>query len=178
MHSFAHLVDRTVNSLQPVLILVALAGWAMAFVGQIVAQRSRKPDSPKTVSAMFVTGGLIFAGIIGGEFALGAYVKSAALNEIHPKLSADIRSLTVNGSQFAKADELIASLRNIRDTTAHHSHPTTEYRVFLNTSQGPLGLHVCRDSDDPHEYWVFYPNFHSTASNDVGHIFTEALDNF
>jgi hypothetical protein len=175
MHSLAHLVDRTVSSLQPVLILVALGGWAIAFAGQIV---TRRPGSPRPVSAMFVAGGLIFAGIIGGEFLIGAYLKSVALNEIHPQLSADIGSLTVNGTQFGKADDLIAALRNIRDTTAHHSHPTTEYRVLLNTSQGALALHVCRDSQDPHEYWVFYPNFHSTASNAVGHIFTEALDNF
>jgi hypothetical protein len=178
MHGFAHLVDRTAHLLPPVLILIALGGWAIAFVGQIAAWRARKPGSPRPISGMFVAGCLIFAGIIGGEFVIGAYVKSAALNEIHPKLSADIESLTVNGTQFARADDLIAAFRKMRDTTAHHSHPTTGYRVSLNTSHGPLALRVCRDSQDPHEYWVFYPDFYSTASNDVGHIFTEALDNY
>ena len=68
---------------------------------------SKTSCSLRPVSAMFVAGGLIFAGIIGGEFLIGAYLKSVALNEIHPQLSADIGSLTVNGTQFGKADDLI-----------------------------------------------------------------------
>jgi len=126
---------------------------------------------------MLIAGCLVFAGIIGGEFALGAYVKSAALNEIHPRLFASIEAMTVNGTQVDKADDLIAALRNMHDTMAHHSHPTTGYRLSLKTSRGPLVLRVRRDSQEPHEYWVFYEDFYSTTSNDVGHIFTDALDN-
>jgi hypothetical protein len=177
MQSFAHLVDTATYTLQPVLILIALSGWVIALVGQISATRSRKPWAARPISRMFVAGCIIFAGIIGSEFALAAYVKSAALNEIHPRLVADIELVTANDKQVDKPNNLIAALRSMHDTTAHHSHPIKGYRLFLKTSRGPLILQVCRDSDDPHEYWVFYPNFHSTTSNDVGHIFTDALDN-
>lgn len=71
---------------------------------------------------------------------------------------------------------LFVVLRDMHDTMGHHSHPTTRYRLFLTTSRGPLELQLCRDSQDPHEYWVFYPGFDSTKMNDIGHVFTNALD--
>jgi len=176
MHHFAHLVDRTVNSLQPIFILIALGGWAVALVGQISAYRSRKPGAPRPISGKFIVGMLVFAGVIGGEFAIGGFLKSAALDEVKPKLTANIEAVTINGTRFDKTSEFFAALRNMHSTMGHHSHPTTRYRLFLTTSQGPLELQLCRDSQDPHEYWVFYPGFDSTRKNDIGHVFTNALD--
>jgi hypothetical protein len=176
MHSFIHMADKTVHSLQPVFILIALGGWALAMVGQISAYRSRKPGSPRPISRKFIVGVLVFAGTIGGEFAISAVLKSAALDEISPKLSADIEAVTVNGAPFDKTRDLIAALRDMHTTMGHHSHPVASYRLFLRTSRGPLVLQLCRDSEDLHEYWVFYPEFYSTKSNDVAHVFTAALD--
>ena len=33
-----------------------------------------------------------------------------------------------------------------------------------------------RDSQDFHEYWVSIAKFHSTTSNEIGHVFTDTLD--
>jgi hypothetical protein len=176
LHPFAHLVDRAVHSLQPLFILTAMAGWTVAATGQISAYRSRKPGSPRPISATFIVGLLIFAGIIGGEVAIAGFLKSTALAEVEPKLVANIETVSVNGAPFDNPDGLLAALRSMHDTMAHHSSPTTGSRLFLTTSQGPLELQMCRDSQDPHEYWVFYPRFYSTKTNDIGHVFTNALD--
>jgi hypothetical protein len=178
MHEFAHLVDRSAQSLQPVLILIAITSWILALVGQISAYRSRKPGSPRRMSGRFLIGMFIFAGIIGGEFAIDALIKSAALQEIKPKLSNNIEAVTVNGNPYDSANGLIADLRAMHDIMAHHSHPTRGYQLILKTSGGPLSLQLCRDSDNPHEYWVFYPEYYSTKSNEVGRVFTNALDGF
>jgi hypothetical protein len=176
MPHFAHVVDRAVDSFQPIFILIALGGWATAIVGQISAYRSRKPGSPRPISGKFIAGMLVFAGVIGGEFAIGGFLKSAALDEVKPKLTANIDAVTINGARFDETNELLAALRSMQDTMGHHSHPTRGYRLFLTTSRGPLELQLCRDSQDPHEYWVFYSGFYSTKMNDIGHVFTNALD--
>jgi hypothetical protein len=174
MHPFAHLVDRAVHLLQPLFILIALGGWLVAIIGQISAYRSRKPGSRRPISRKFLAGMLVFAGVIGGEFAIDAYLKSTALDEVKPKLTANIQAVSINGTPFDNYNGLLSDLRSMHDTMGHHSHPTTGYRLSLTTSQGPLELQMCRDSQDPHEYWVFDPGFYSTI--DIGRVFTNALD--
>jgi hypothetical protein len=176
MHDFAHLLDRTIHPLQPAIILIALIAWGFAAVGQASTIRSRLPISPQPLSRMFITGASIFVAIIGGELAISEVIRFAALDEIRPKLSADIEAVTVNGTPFEATEGFIAALRGMHGTFGHHSHPTTEYRLLLKTSNGPLALELRRDSQDPHEYWVFYPEFNATKLQDVGHVFTDALD--
>ena len=119
---------------------------------------------------------LVFAGVIGGEFAIAGFLKSAVLDEVNPKLTANIETLTINDTRFERTSELLADLRNMHGTMGHHSRPTTGYRLSLATSRGPLELKLCRDSQNPREYWVFYAGFYSTRMNDIGHVFTNALD--
>jgi hypothetical protein len=115
-------------------------------------------------------------GIIGTEFALSEVIQSGAIEEIHPRLNSQIEIVKINGSNFQKVHEIVDALRNMHSTLGHHSHPTTNYEVSLLTAAGPLTLDLRRDSDDPHEYWVFYPGFFATRLQDVGHAFTSALD--
>ncbi len=115
MRSEAHFAARVVHLLQPVLILVAVAAWVIALVGQISAYRARKPGEPRRVAARFALGIIVFLGVIGLEFAMDAYLKSAALEEIRPKLNADVKSVNVNGVQFEKFTELLVALRGVRD---------------------------------------------------------------
>ena len=162
--------------LQPAIILVAVAAWLVAMASLIKAVRSHRPNSPRLASRMFLTGVLVFAGVIAGEFLVGGIIKAAALVEIRARLSGELESVTINDIPVGDADGLIAAVRDVHDTIAHHSHPTTRYRLSIKTSRGSLLLDLARDSQDPHEYWVFYPNFHSTNANEVGRVFTDAFD--
>jgi hypothetical protein len=176
MPNFVHSLDRIIYPLQPFIILIALIVWGFAAIDQISAIRSRMPGSPQWVSRKFIASALVFVGIIGGEFAVATIIKLAALNEIRPKLSADVEAVSLDNVPFERTDGLVTALRNMHDTMGHHSHPTTRDRLLVKTSRGPLGLELRRDSQDVHEYWVFYPEFNSTKMNDVGHVFTDALD--
>jgi hypothetical protein len=176
MNHFAHSLDDTIQTLQPILIFIALLGWGIAFVGVVSARRSRSKGMPKAGRATFILGAAIFGSVISGEFAFAALMKHAAWEEIRPRLSSSIDRVTVNSARAADQNAIIVALKNIHDAAAHHSHPTTEYRVLLDTSQGPLYLRLCRDSDNPHEYWVFYPGFRSTDLSEIGRTFTDVLD--
>jgi hypothetical protein len=173
MDGLAHLLDRTVYPLQPFIVIVALIAWGVGVVSVI---RNRIKKSTKRFPRSFVAAAIVFTSIIGLEFALVDFVKREALTEIAPRLSNQIESVSVNGARIGKSDLLVEALRNMHGTIGHHSHPTASYQVLLTTSRGSLQLDLERDSQDPHEYWVFYAPFHITRLNDVGHAFTDALD--
>jgi hypothetical protein len=117
-----------------------------------------------------------FAAIVGGEFAAAELIEHEARMEIAPLLASKVNSVTVNGKPIANADAIFSALRGMHSIMAHHSHPTACYRIELTTESGPLELDPCRDSDDPHEYWVFYPGFRETRLNEIGRTVTDALD--
>lgn len=173
MDSLAHLLDKTIYPLQPLIVIVALLVWGVGVVSII---RNRIKKSTERFPRTFAAAAIVFVGIIGAEFALIDFVRREALTEIAPRLSGQIESVSVNGTQIGNGDLLVEALRNMHGTVGHHSGPTTRYRVLLTTSIGALQLDMERDSQDPHEYWVFYPLFHLMKSNDVGHAFTNALD--
>ena len=91
-------------------------------------------------------------------------------------MPATIVSVAVRGAPLANGVQLVADLRNLGPVLAHHSHPTTAYVVTIQSARGPLVLVLGRDSDHPREYWVFYGGFYSTKNNEVGRVFTSALD--
>jgi hypothetical protein len=176
MIAFAHMLDNIAHSLTPILVLLALCGWIYGVTARAWASRPLMSWEPRNRTARFFLGLLVFGGIIASFFVFGAIIKTAAREEMSPRLCSRIGSATVNGRPFEQVDELAAVLRGIHDSPAHHSHPAKSYEVRVNTDVGPLTLRLCRDADNPHEYWVFYPGFHSTSLNEVGRTFTDLLD--
>lgn len=121
----------------------------------------------------------IFVGITLGEVVLITMIKVAALKEIAPMLSGPIVSVSIDGTRMSDATALVGALRKMHEPLiGHHSHPTKRYQVVLDTPRGYLTLDLGRDSGDPHEYWVFYPGFHATTSNAIGHAITDAIDQY
>ena len=104
------------------------------------------------------------------------FIGQAARDEVRPRLNASVASVLVDGKSIAAGDALLAALRGMEAHRYHHSHPTMSYRVQLQTPEGPLELTLRRDSTEPHEYWVYYRGFNATEANDVGAVFTDALD--
>jgi hypothetical protein len=176
MGAFAHLLDRTIYPVQPLIIGIALFIWVLAFIIQIRSARASGVSGLRGMSPAFFICILLFLAIIAVEFAVGAIIKAAALNEIRPVLSGELESIAINGNPATRGSELFAALRAMRDTMGHHSHPIDSFDLSAKTSSGSVQLILRRDSGDFHEYWVFYPQFHATELNDVGHVFTDVLD--
>jgi hypothetical protein len=179
MIGFAHFLDDTVHPLQLYLIAAVVLVWIVAAVSmaRASARKSRILGVPREIPRGFLFGFIVFGAIVGGEFALAGLIKQGARMEIEPILFSKVESVTVNGTPVRDPGPLLESLREMyRLSMAHHSHPTRCYRVVMLGEHGTLELDPCRDSDDPHEYWVYYPSFHVTRMNEVGRAFTDALD--
>lgn len=173
MNGLAHLLDKTVFPVQPLIVPIALIVWIVAAIPRV---RSRLKFFPQKYHLGLAAAGMVFVGIIGAEFALVAFVEHEAWHEMVPQLYGEIESVTVDGIQIGDSGPLVAALRNMQGTIGHHSHPTTSHVVVLTTSRGSLPLNLKRDSEDPDEYWVFYPFFQITRFNAVGHAFTDAME--
>lgn len=171
--SFIHFLDATIHFLQPCISVIMLGFWAIAALS---LYRTRKVKSWRRITPGVAVGCIGFVGIIGGEFAIAAVIRSAALEEISPFLAGDIKSVTANGSVVSQKDDLVRALRDMHAIPGHHSHPTMNFQISLNTSAGQLQLDLGKDSKNPHEYWVYYREYNSTETNEVARIFTGALD--
>jgi hypothetical protein len=137
---------------------------------------SRRKSPPNRWRRSSLISAIVFVGIIGGELAVAAVIKHAALEEIGSQLSCPVESVAVDGVRINGSGRLMNAIRNMHGTIGHHSHPTKRYHVSIGTSCGQLHLDFARDSQDPHEFWVFYPGFYSTRLSDIGHAFTDVLD--
>lgn len=83
--------------------------------------------------------------------------------------------VSINGQQVQNGDEVLTVLRDLRDLPAHHSHPVKKIIVEVS-DQGHLLLWLGRDSDNPREYWVYYPKHLITRNNEIGRIITPLFD--
>lgn len=178
MAALLSFLDRALPVLQPCLIAVALGCWGVGFARALLNRRTRSPltdgSDPVYVVAVAVA---IFVGVIAFEFALTSLYGYEARAEITAFCAGGVESVTVNGKQFAPADGLIARIVAPRHPWGHHSHPAQTLRVRLTSAKGVLDLGLGRDSDDPHDYWLFYPRYSVTRYDEVGHVFTDRLDN-
>jgi hypothetical protein len=84
--------------------------------------------------------------------------------------------LTVNGKVPQHPVQILGAIRLLHEVVGHHSHPTSAIHVVVTCRQGNIALQLQRDSDEPQEYWVFYPAYYSSAHNELGRIETALFD--
>lgn len=93
----------------------------------------------------------------------------------------DHYTISVDGHVVQNRDQLLATLKGFADLPAHHSQPARELHVEISDPPRQMQLWLGRDSDDPHEYWVFAPSPSKLAARaamkkDIGHIKTSVFD--
>jgi hypothetical protein len=86
--------------------------------------------------------------------------------------------ISINGNPAQNSKEILRVLRTLRTSPAHHSHPTHAINIQISYGSEHMMLRLARDSDDPKEYWVFFPKYGITSTSEVGRIKTSALDNY
>ena len=84
-------------------------------------------------------------------------------------------TVSINGQPAKNAEEVINTLKGLRDVPAHHSSPTRRISVDARGTH-PITLELGRDSSNPREYWVFYPKHLVTRDNEIGRITTPLFD--
>jgi hypothetical protein len=122
---------------------------------------------PKVIAVIAIIVGLVAA----------ASSKSIAQFQVQRFLESQSRGATVsiNGQRVQNGDEVLTALKSLSDLPAHHSHPVKKITVEISDGTR-LVLWLGRDSDNPREYWVYYPKHLITRNNEVGRIITPLFD--
>jgi hypothetical protein len=123
---------------------------------------------------------LLFAGAIAICMSLSQVICFTARNEAFQFLTSlpNSHSTAVNGNIVSDDSSLIAALKSTHWVMGHHSHPTTTIHIAVENNGHTMKFNLGRDSSDPHEYWVFLPEYRVSSMNDIGRITTNLLDGY
>jgi uncharacterized membrane protein (DUF485 family) len=172
-----HVLDNAWQVALPFMIGTSLIAWLVGVISVSRAKSIKDSDKKNTEIKRFFAAIAVFCGIIILLVYESIVVKPAAQTEVRPYLAAEITAVNVEGKPFYNSTLLIEDIRKMSEPMAHHSHPIHKFEILLKTSKGNLILFLGRDSQNPQEYWVFYPGFKGTKLNKIGTVFTAALDN-
>jgi len=85
------------------------------------------------------------------------------------------QGVTINERSLGQSSkQLMDALKNIHWTLGHHSHPTTRFTLTFGEESCRVSLILARDSENPHEYWIFLPA--RWMGGEIGRINTISLD--
>lgn len=168
MMDFAAGVDKIFGQgvVQLIFILIILLGVIGAFFN-IPSNVKVDEISLKKRSGYFRVSLLLAFFPVAVAFAIIGFLKFCANKDIDSKISSGVDAVVIDGrainvpGMFAKAISLRCDTGNTR------SHPDVRTDAFIKTRSGNLHLQLGRDSVRPDAYWIFYPNFALTTTNEV-----------
>jgi len=111
------------------------------------------------------------------SFALKAQARKE-IQDYFDHLDPKTTSIQVNGNNVADSATMLKALHIPADIWAHHSHPVNRITILITAKDGPLMLRLGRDSQEPKEYWVFYPHYRYLEHNEVYRISTALFDQY
>jgi hypothetical protein len=147
-----------------VLALISAPFFVFSCVPYFASRHSR--PAPRIASVSFS----VFAlSVIVGLF-VGSTGVSIARYEVIDKLHAagDNCQISINANPAQNSKEILAVLRTLHTSLGHHSHPTHAINVQVSYGSERMMLRLSRDSDDPEEYWVFFPKYRITFTGEIG----------
>ena len=159
-------------------VIIALPLWII-FAWPIWASKSKEPPVRWREIIADISTVFFLCGVLIGMVA-AATSEDIAKSEVINKLKSfpDDCRISINGDPIRNPKDLLSTLRSIDDLPAHHSSPTKKIQIDVSDNQSKIVLSLARDSNDPEEYWVFYPKHSITKSNEIGRIKTALLDGY
>ena len=145
-----------------------------------VVRRSRAPRTSRG-SIPFPLKSILFFSLPSLVVLAGATLsKSIANTEIISTIQSfdAAAQVSINGKSVQNQTEVLSALRTRHWVLGHHSQPTTRISIQIWDRSRSLVLSLARDSNDPREYWVFYPKYYITSGNETGRIKTSVFDNY
>lgn len=117
---------------------------------------------------------------VGVGFVASATSQKVAHDLVIEELGSvrDNYQILVDGRQPGNARQILSALQTLQWLPAHHSNPTKRIILQISDDSRNLVLWLARDSGNPREYWVFYPKYRVTASNEIGRIITPIFDGY
>lgn len=120
---------------------------------------------------------LFVSAIIGSTISY--IVKESARQEIKDFLYSTDLVVLVNEKSINQEfkQSVVSELKKIRNIPGHHSHPTGEIEIILESGINKIVLSLRQDSEFEDEYWIYLNKYKITSNNEVGRINTSILDN-
>lgn len=131
------------------------------------------PRFPKKAISLFLVSTLT---VVIVSTAMSTYARYDVLKFVN-SLSGNYK-VYVNQQEVPEPDKMVSALKELAPYWAHHSHPTKRIRLLIRTDVRDLTLELGRDSDNPQEYWIFYPEHDLTSNNEIGRITTSAFNEY
>jgi hypothetical protein len=157
-------------SLAGILAVLSLPFFVVSWIWFLLKIHSRR--FPVISSCCFMFSTMIF-------ITLCEFVTGYARGEVSTCLDALTKAeVTVNGQPARHPVRILGAIRSLHQVLGHHSSPTTAIDVTVRCHQGSVTLELGRDSQDPQEYWVYYPAHHNSAHNELGRIETSLFDGY
>jgi cbb3-type cytochrome oxidase subunit 3 len=86
--------------------------------------------------------------------------------------------ISVNSQSVKNQKDTLHALKSLSWNWGHHSHPTTTINLKISDGSQEILLTLARDSINPREYWVFFPQYSITRRNEIGRIITRVFDSY
>ena len=154
-----------------------LVSFGLGFLGMIfliVVVKTKKENSGRTsiIISVGLVGQCFLTFIIA--FTTLSYMKANARQEILTFLKRpNVTVLVDNHSPSdSVAFKLLTDLRNLKNLSAHSSHPTDMFSILLLDKRDTLSLTIGKDSQIKTEFWIFLNKYKTTTSNDIGRFTT------
>ena len=143
-----------------------------------IVKRARARRSPSVPYKFPVKSVLFFSIPVLTVLCVGFLSKSIGhaevMHAIH-SLNNDARVL-INGKPAENSGEILLVLKTLHWIFPHHSDPTRRIDIQIYDHSRHITLVLARDSGNPREYWVFYPKYYITTTNEIGRVVTTVFD--
>jgi|GEM_PF-2369526 len=138
---------------------IGIAAWIASsalVLGVIRLVPDFRPSAKRPLKYWWVVFGfwLIATGFlfVAGTIVANAISRSIVRNRI-VEAQGDSVPVYVDGREAADSAVALEELGKLRMIAAHHSHPLDMFEIRF----GDTTLHIARDSERVHEYWVYWP---------------------
>jgi hypothetical protein len=119
-------------------------------------------------------------GLLSGGISteIGKYRLGDFLDTVSPRCT-----MFIDGRAVQDASPVLDTLRRVGPLPAHHSGFGRTFDLTVSDPPRQITLWIARDSNDPHEYWVFFPSpsklaFRAKMRTDIGHVKTTVFDGY
>lgn len=113
----------------------------------------------------------VVCGAFLGELTVIHVITAAARSEVATVLDAHHLDVRIEGEGPLRADGVAAALRRFDTVKPDHSDKSdARIAIDVRTERGDVRLDLSQDTEDPDNFWVFYPTYRLTRLQQIGHV--------
>lgn len=170
-----NLAQRLLIEFLQIFIIIALVLWVYSKSNLYINNKKEINNIELKRKNIEVKVAILFIFIFLITFVFINFDTKLAKNKLNSILMEEIYSLDINGNNLNSKNSLLVAIKDMCNRPPHHSHTIKKLTLTIKTSTESFDLELLRDSQDPNEYWVYFPKYSRSA---IGRICTNELTVF